>query len=179
MRALGLLFIAIGFTAGSLVAVVDPEGVDWLTFVPCLALGAVGVALVQIAIRREAKDETRIAANFEALDQRLRTIVDDITALDAAKTDIDTYDLPDRIDSTFPREIVAFVEARESILHAWGADAYAEVMTHFAAGERYLNRVWSCSADGWIDEAHEYIGRAREQFAEALARFEARSAAAG
>jgi hypothetical protein len=179
MRALGLIFIAVGFTAGSLVAVLDVERVDWLVFVPCLVVGAVGVALVQVAIRREATDETRIAANFEALDARLRAIVANITALDEAKTSIDTYALPDRIDETFPADILAFVEARQSILHAWGTDAYAEVMTHFAAAERYLNRVWSCSADGWIDEAHEYIGRSREQFEEALSRFEARVAKAG
>lgn len=179
MRALGLILIAVGFIAGSLVAVLEPERVDWLFFVPCLAVGAAGVALVQIAMRREATDVTRIAANFEALDTRLRKIVADIQALDAAKDAFDIYSIPDRIDDTFPADILAFVEARESILHAWGAEAYAEVMTHFAAAERYLNRVWSCSADGWIDEAHEYIGRSRGQFEEALARFEARAAAAG
>ena len=67
------------------------------------------------------------------------------------------------------------------------ARAYADVMSHFAAAERYLNRVWSCAADGYIDEAHTYIGRARVQFLEALQRFEelrsagdpASSAAAG
>lgn len=179
MRALGLLLIAIGFTAGSLVAVIDPEGVDWRMFVPALAVGTAGVVLVQIAIRRAASDTTRIAANFGALDTRLRTIVANITALDEAKESIDTYELPDRIDDTFPRDILAFADARESILHAWGTDAYAEVMTHFAAAERYLNRVWSCSADGYIDEAHEYIGRSREQFAECLARFEALGGLAG
>jgi hypothetical protein len=179
MHALGLILIAVGFTAGSLVAVLDPEGIDWLVFVPCLVVGAAGVALVQIAMRRVATDVTRIAANFEALDSRLRTIVAQIRALDETKDSLDIYAVPDRIDEAFPADILAFVEARESILHAWGAEAYAEVMTHFAAAERYLNRVWSCSADGWIDEAHEYIGRAREQFEEALARFEARAAKAG
>ena len=37
----------------------------------------------------------------------------------------------------------------------------------FAAAERYLNRVWSASTDGYIDEAHTYLGRSREQFDEA------------
>ena len=40
-------------------------------------------------------------------------------------------------------------------------------MSAFAAGERYLNRVWSASADGYVDEAREYIERAREQFVDA------------
>jgi hypothetical protein len=112
-------------------------------------------------------------ANFAELDTRLRTIVERIATLDAAKDSIDVYDLPARIDEQFPREILAFVEARQSISHAWGARAYADVMSHFAAAERYLNRVWSCAADGYIDEAHTYIGRSRVQFRDALASFEA------
>ena len=42
--------------------------------------------------------------------------------------------------------------------------AYAEVMNEFAAGERYLNRVWSASVDGYIDEIKTYMGKARVQF---------------
>ena len=38
----------------------------------------------------------------------------------------------------------------------------------FAAGERYLNRVWSSSIDGWIDEVRLYLGHARDQFRLAL-----------
>ena len=41
-------------------------------------------------------------------------------------------------------------------------------MNPFAAGERYLNRVWSASTDGYIDEAHTYVDKAREQFELAL-----------
>ena len=40
-------------------------------------------------------------------------------------------------------------------------------MSEFAAGERYLNRVWSASTDGYIDEAHTYLDKARDQFAHA------------
>jgi len=172
MRIIGLFLIAIGFIGGSLVAVLDPAEVDWTWFVPALAVGAVGVAVVQIAMRREATDTSRIEADFQSLDGRLRAIVDEVVCLDDGKGDIDVYDLPARIEQRLPEEIIGFADARASIGHAWGAQAYADIMSHFAAGERYLNRVWSCAADGYIDEAHEYLGRSREQFAEALAHFE-------
>lgn len=68
---------------------------------------------------------------------------------------------------------MAFVEARESIAHACGMQAYAEIMSHFAAGERYLNRVWSCAADGYIDEAHTFVSRSYRQFEEARAKLRA------
>ena len=51
--------------------------------------------------------------------------------------------------------------------------AYAEIMNEFAAGERYLNRVWSASIDGYIDVINEYLGRARRQFEQAQAKLTA------
>jgi hypothetical protein len=40
-------------------------------------------------------------------------------------------------------------------------------MSAFLAGEHYLNRVWSASADGYVDQVNEYIGRALEMSGEA------------
>jgi hypothetical protein len=37
-------------------------------------------------------------------------------------------------------------------------------MSEFAAGERYINRVWSSAADGYDEEAHRYLKRASAQF---------------
>ena len=178
MQKLGLLFIFIGVVGGSLVAVLDKDTINWGWFVPLLVMGAIGVALVQIALRREATDTTRTAADFEALHASLGAIVDNLGTLDQDKTNIDVYDLPDRIDAGFRNDIVTFVEARMSIAHVHGMQAYADVMSHFAAGERYLNRVWSCAADGYIDEAHEYVGRSRAQFSEARHKLESFSRAA-
>jgi len=41
-------------------------------------------------------------------------------------------------------------------------------MSCFAAGERYLNRVWSASADGYVDEVNTYLDKAQSQFVESL-----------
>ncbi len=40
-------------------------------------------------------------------------------------------------------------------------------MSAFAAGERYINRVWSASADSYIDEVMLYLDKAQVQFIEA------------
>jgi hypothetical protein len=52
-----------------------------------------------------------------------------------------------------------------------GLQSYADVMSAFAAGERYISRVWSASTDGYVDEARNYLNRATEQFIEARALF--------
>ncbi len=50
-------------------------------------------------------------------------------------------------------------------------------MSDFAAGERYLNRVWSASADGYVEEAKSYIHRALIQFQHARTKLDAAHAA--
>jgi hypothetical protein len=57
-----------------------------------------------------------------------------------------------------------FADARESLIHLFGLQAYANVMSDFAAGERYVNRIWSASADGYDGEARNYLGKAAAQF---------------
>ena len=57
------------------------------------------------------------------------------------------------------------------MMHVFGLQNYADVMSAFAAGERYINRVWSASTDGYIDEVRSYLDRATQQFREARTLF--------
>lgn len=169
MKVFGHGLIWIGFLIGAFLSVARPEGLAVGPFLGALALGAVGVALVRVGTRREARHEDKLEADMATLDSSLARVVADVEALDRDKEEIGVYGLRHRIDDTFPEDLAAFVAARESIAHRFGLQAYADVMNHFAAAERYLNRVWSASTDGYIDEAFEYIGRAHGQFDAALA----------
>ncbi len=169
MRALGYFLITAGFLIGAYFAVQQPENLPLGGYLAGLAVGILGVVIVQTARRRASRGADRLATNMATLESSLARVADNARALDAEKESIDVYDLKTRIDATFPADLGAFVDARESIIHRHSLQAYADVMNPFAAGERYLNRVWSCSTDGYIDEAHEYLGRAHEQFEEALA----------
>ena len=53
------------------------------------------------------------------------------------------------------------------MVHLFGLQTYADIMSSFAAGERYINRVWSASADGYEGEAATYLEKAAQQFADA------------
>ena len=165
MKHLGFALITVGFLAGSLVVVLHAENtVDWRYFIPALLVGVTGVALARVAARQTARASETLADNIDSLNESIERIVSKITVLDGEKTDMNPYDVHLRIDELFPDDLNTFVEARESIGHVYGLQAYADVMNEFAAGERYLNRVWSASADGYIDEVHEYLTRAKEQF---------------
>jgi hypothetical protein len=97
----------------------------------------------------------------------LDRIVQNIQLLEDKKTQMHPREVHDWIDRTFRVDLDVFVEARESITHIHGLPAYARVMNEFAAGERYLNRVWSASVDGYVDEVRAYVAHACHQFKQA------------
>ena len=168
MKSLGYLLITVGFLAGAFFAVEQREGVPVASFLVALAIGAAGVALSRAAKRKEATAPETLRSNLAAIESSLASVVGKIGRLDAGKAEQDVYELHDIIDREFPDDLDAFVQARNSLRHSFGLQAFADVMNPFAAGERYLNRVWSASTDGYIDEAHAYLTRAREQFETAL-----------
>jgi len=165
MKGLGYLLITLGFLAGTVVAVQTAENrVDWNWFLPAFAIGVAGVVLARVGSRRESRQETKLTGDFAALTASLDRLVENLGQLDATKESLNPYDVHPRIDELLRDDLNTFAEGRESIAHLYGLSTYAEVMNDFAAGERYVNRVWSASVDGWIDEVHEYLARADRQF---------------
>ena len=166
MKKLGYLMITLGFLAGALAAVVDKEQIRWDHFALALIVGVAGVVLVRASDKMESRHEGKLASNMQAVETSLDRIVKNVTGLNAEKASVNTYDVRHRIDELFADDLNTFVEARQSIAHTHSLNAYADVMTSFAAGERYLNRVWSASVDGYIDEVNAYLDKAQEQFVE-------------
>jgi predicted phage gp36 major capsid-like protein len=168
MRRIGLLLIVVGFLAGAFFAVEQRDGIPVAPFLLSLAVGVAGVVMARAAERREATAAETIRTNLATIETSLASVVAKVETLDDRKADQDVYELRHVIDRDFPDDLDAFVQARESMRHSFGLQAYADVMNPFAAGERYLNRVWSASTDGYVDEAHDYLSRSREQFEQAL-----------
>jgi len=170
MRLLGYLMITAGFLAGALAAVVEVETVRWGYFASSLAVAAFGIVLVRIGRAQLGRAKGKLTANMQTIEASLSRIVENMCQLNAQKESINTYDIRHRIDELFTEDLAAFVQDRKSIAQVHGLNAYADVMSYFAAGERYLNRVWSASADGYVDEVNTYLDKAQEQFIESLAR---------
>jgi hypothetical protein len=168
MKKLGYLMITLGFLVGALAAVVNKDQVQWEYFFAALAAGIAGIVLVRVGHRKESRSEGKLAANIQSIESSLGRIVENIGHLNEEKQSINPYDIRHRIDELFAEDIITFVKARESIGHVYGLSAYADIMSDFASAERYLNRVWSASTDGYIDEVSTYLDKAQQQFSEAL-----------
>lgn len=166
MKAFAIILIAAAFLAGAFVSVLDPRAVNWYYLAPALVIGAIGLWLYRKAHHGETRSGHRLAGNIETLKDSLDRILENLETLAARGDDLPVYEARFEIDRLFREDLGRFAEARESMIHVFGMQNYADVMSNFAAGERYINRVWSASTDGYVDEVRQYITRALEQFRE-------------
>ncbi len=169
MKKLGYLLVFVGFVAASLVSVTDVLQVNWVLFSIFLIISIVGIFLIRRSEKKETMHEETLLKNMKAIEQSLARIVDDVKLI---RSEIDPnrpQEVHKRIDERLPDHLETFIESRKTIGHVHGLQAYGHIMNYFATAERYLNRVWSASADGYIDEITEYMERSEKQFEEALA----------
>ena len=166
MKQLGLTLIILSFLAGAFLSSLDPQTVRWGLMVPALAFGVVGLLLYRRAEHGEIRAGGRLAGNIRSLGESLENIHRNLEAVCARGDDLPVYEARFEIDRLFREDLTRFAEARESMIHVFGMQNYADVMSNFAAGERYINRVWSASTDGYVDEVRTYLDRARRQFDE-------------
>ncbi|MBN2243721.1 MAG: hypothetical protein JW793_13630 [Acidobacteria bacterium] len=164
MGTAGFFLTGAGFIVGAYFLVLDKVEVHWPGFLLGMAIGISGVAVLRLNAHKRKTHSGRLLENVAVLEESLKRIVENINELESRKGGMNVYDLGAWIDEKFPDEIERFVNARESIAYAYSLTDYAAVMNPFAAGERHLNRVWSCSVDGYVDEAHASIARSRERF---------------
>ena len=169
MKKLGYLFVVIGFVAASLVSVTDALQVNWVHFGVFLIISIIGISLIRSSEKKETMHEETLSTNMKTIEESLVRIVDDVKLIRSEIDPNKPQDVHQRIDEKLPDHLETFIESRKTIGHVHGLQAYGHVMNYFATAERYLNRVWSASADGYIDEVTEYMERSEQQFEEALA----------
>jgi len=165
MKTIGYLLLTVSFLAGAGIAVQTAENiVEWTLFGPAVVVGAIAVGLARFGMYRQSRNAIVQGGGLRPVVESINSIVSNIQTLDGEKDDLDPYAVHDRIDELFALDLERFVDHRKRIADIHSLQSYAEVMNEFAAGERYLNRVWSASVDGYVDEIREYIGKARSQF---------------
>lgn len=164
MKQIGFLLLAGGFLIAAYSTALDTVLTNWNLFVPAALAAMAGVYSIKRQARGEARSEHVLTANRAELNESLGNIVGNLEKLNEAGASISIDKLRAEIDDRLRNDLRRFADARESLIHLFGLQAYANVMSNFAAGERYINRVWSASADGYDAEARNYLERAATQF---------------
>lgn len=165
MKSVGYVLLIGGFLAAAFTTALDVQAVRWLPF----AVGAVAAAAGVIALKRAASGRARSADVLETNRGELIESIDHVVrGTEALRDDpsLASAALRAAIDDKLRNDLRRFADARESMVHLYGLQTYADIMSSFAAGERYINRVWSASADGYGEEAAAYLERAAAQFAD-------------
>lgn len=168
MKQIGYFLLAAGFLGGAFATSLDVQEVDWTFFAVSALAAVIGLVIVKRQASAIARSETVLELNRSELQESIHNIVRDLNELnDTAKKQ--GSQLRDKIDLELRNDLRRFADARESMVHLFGLQTYADIMSSFAAGERYINRVWSASADGYDEEATTYLRKAASQFVEAEA----------
>ena len=170
MKAIGFILLVIGFLLGAFATALDVENVKWNLFLVAAAGAIAGLVMVKRAAAAHATSEAVLELNRSELRESIENIVRDIGDI-VADASAKGAALREIIDLRLRNDLRRFADARESMVHLYGLQVYADIMSEFAAGERYINRVWSASTDGYVDEVRMYLERARRQFREAREHF--------
>ena len=166
MKKLAYVLLIGGFLYGAYVAALDETVIDWPLFAVAAFAAIAGVILAKRADSAAATSGEVLEMNRNELNESIANIVRDLG--EVTDGDMPTgEELRSWIDSKLRTDLRRFAEARESMVHLYGLQMYADIMSEFAAGERYINRVWSASADGYDEEAATYLEKAATQFADA------------
>ncbi len=176
MRTVALIVFYFGVTAGAFITVRESTQVTWLHYGVAVAIAVVGVVLLRITARSAATDESTVASGMLTVRESLEAVAGHLARLNQERDTIGVYGIHGRIDADVMDDVNRFVEVRETIATVHGLDVYAQTMDAFASGERALNRAWSASADGYIDEVWACLDRAERHMQRALSVLDAQKA---
>lgn len=168
MRKLGFILMIVGFLGAAFVSVrqADTAGLEWQTVewgwysLPFI-VGVAGVVLLRVTAQQAATHSHKVEADLETIETTLGRILDNLRQLESQRDTMNVYTVHVEIDAKLAPDLAAFVDAREALIPRYGLQEYADLMNQFALGERSINRAWSASADGYIDEVWKCVERAR------------------
>ena len=166
MKNIGFILLAAGFLVGAYATSLDVENVNWVLFSVAAIAAIVGLTISKNQASAHARSDEVLEVNRSELRESLENIVRDLGEI-VGDGSTEGAELRDRIDLKLRDDLRRFADARGSMVHLFGLQTYADIMSSFAAGERYINRVWSASADGYDSEAATYLEKAANQFADA------------
>lgn len=171
LRVVGYLFLWASFLGGTFLAVQNAEferapwrTIAWPWYVGTLVVGSVGVIALRVGQRQEAVRADKLVGDVEKLRRSIASLADKMASLVKQRADLAVDQVHQVIDERLRDDIAEFVDARESLIHTYSMQHYADLMTDFAIAERYVNRAWSASADGYIDEVWSCLELAHKKF---------------
>jgi len=176
VKKIGFLLLIGGFLVAAYSMALDIVSVSWVMNSVAAFAAIMGVVIIRRHERGTTKSATVLSANRADALQKIVSNLEDMSEKSEKGDAIAPDALRDAIDTRLRDDLRRFADARETLIHLFGLQMYADLMSKFAAGERYVYRVWSASADGYDAEARTYLGKAATQFRDAHAQLRSATA---
>ncbi len=156
-----------GFLAGAFITVRSAEvedapwsSISWPAYGAAMLVAVFGVIVLRATKRPLIAGAVEQGDAIDELADLLKKLHATLQDWSASSDQLPVYDVHGMIDRELADDLARFAELREAIIPEFGLDHYAKVMTEFALAERTINRTWSASADGYIDEVQVCLQRA-------------------
>lgn len=144
------------------------SAVYWPGYLISAVVGICGAFLIRRSTHTEIESDVHRQAGLDQLVATLQSLNLQIDRLVEALPQLAPEETVAWIDTHCSPLCTDFAESRDLMKRAFGLDGFAAVMSDFASGERFLNRVWSAAADGYMEEAWRSL-RTSQQFFHAAA----------
>jgi len=178
-RICGHFLLWIGFLVGAFVSVrsVEVKETPWLTvswpaYGTALFTAIIGVIILRTTKRPVVVDSRGEAGAIDELAAILSRLHATVQRWNTTLGKIPVYAFHGMIDEELADDLGRFAELREALIPKFGLDFYARIMSEFALAERTINRTWSASADGYVDEVQACLRRASSHLSAARQRLE-------
>jgi hypothetical protein len=175
---LSFALVTLGTVIGAMaVARTDPAAEGWIgtwqvsglwLVVAVVAIGA-GIVLRRSALREEAEAPSPEGEGYDVLVRTIDAATKDVAEIETSLEKLQLEDLHARVDAVLSGPLTDFAAARQELSDRHGMAVYAKVLGPFSQGERFLNRAWSASTDGYLDEARDSVRAARPELEAARA----------
>ncbi len=173
-RMLGHILLWVGFLAAAFWSCyqLEVEGDKWST-VPwqwyglAMAIGLGGVFILRSTSKNQINDAAKNDADYTTIQNSLQALIKGMAKLQSLAEEEKVSQISKTIDDEMAEPFSEFADARQALINRHGLQFFADVMTQFASAERFVNRTWSASVDGYIDEVNKSLDRASKHLANA------------
>lgn len=131
--------------------------INWTWYLVSAAICFGGVCLLRMASKSTDSTGEKSVSNLKQIKASLAAAIVNAKELNNSVAKFKPRQTLEFIEEKLLSDLSDFAEGRDSITAEYGLEVFANVMTQFAAGERAINRAWSASADGYVEEAETCV----------------------
>ena len=174
MNIIGQMLLWAGFLSGSLATVLNVEDdkipwstIPWGWYLASVSICVVGIVLLRLGRTSTVESTEESTASLSEIRGSLLNLLKNTQQMSGQMDELAPSEMTVFIDDVLSPDCYIFAEGRNAITTEMGLQKFADVMTHFSAAERAVNRAWSAAADGYVDEAKKCVERAVSMFEDA------------